>query len=126
MNFELRDVLLKYVPSATRIEANRRIDELLKAVEPVGLAGGSAAPDLDLMRARATADTQRADAILKSADANPAEALPLYENALRLDEELARLASRVIGLPRRDVSIDYNKLGDLQIKSDHGQGAGVS
>jgi len=117
MNFELRDMLTRYAPSATQIAANQRIDEMLRAVEPVGIAGGSgtAAPDLDLMRARATADRGRADAILKSADANPGEALPLYENALRLDEELARVDPENRNA-RRNVSIDYDRLGDLQMQ----------
>jgi len=119
MNFKLRDVLQKYAPSATLIEANRRIDELLKAVEPVGTgeAGepGTTAPDLEVMRARSIADKQRADAILGSADSNPAEALPLYENALRLDEELMKLAPED-GNYRRDVSVSYEGLGDLQLR----------
>ncbi len=123
MNFELRDVLQKYAPSGVRVEANRRIDELLRAVEPVGTGddgagetrAGKDAADLDLMRARWAADVNRADALLRNADANPAEARALYENALRLAEELVKLDPDDTGY-RCDVSLSYIKLGDLQMK----------
>jgi len=135
MNFELRDILGKYAPSGVAVEANERIDTMLEAVETgngegmpktwleikwdqvssvLGVPTEAARPDLVVLRARSIANMQSADAILRNSEEDPAQALPLLESARQMAEELVKLDPANTQF-RRDVSISYNKLGDVQM-----------
>jgi len=135
MNFELRDILSKYAPSGVAVEANERIDTMLRTVETgagegmpetwleiqwdrvrgvLALPTEEKRPDLVVLRARSTANRQKADAILRNSEADPAQALPLMESALRMAEELVMLDPDNAEF-QRDVSVSYAKLGDVQL-----------
>ena len=136
MNFELRDILGKYAPSGVAVEANERIDTMLEAVETgngegmpktwleikwdqvssvLGVPTEAARPDLVVLRARSIANMQSADAILRNSEEDPAQALPLLESARQMAEELVKLDPANTQF-RRDVSISYEKLGDVQLQ----------
>ena len=108
MNFELRDVLDRYVPTEPRVRVMQSIDSIVEDIEQFG---GS---DSDI-RAAAVARLQKTELILRSSTQNPEEALPLMQMAL--DDFLA-LAQQDPNNSQfqRDLSVSYNRLGDIELR----------
>ena len=116
MNYDLRDILATYAPARLRVEATERLDNLVRAVEALpGAAAGSEPDDPEVLRARVAADLQKADAILSHAESDPAQARPLYENALRIARRLAAADPGNAALAR-DRAVACNKLGDAEMR----------
>jgi tetratricopeptide (TPR) repeat protein len=136
MNFQLRDILRRYAPSGVAVEANERIDTMLRAVETgagegtpktwleiqgdrvrraLGVPTEAGRPDLVVLEARMQANLQKAEAILLNSEADPAQALPLLESARQMAEELGRLDPANTQF-RRDVSVSYSNLADVQLR----------
>lgn len=120
MNYDLRDILTTYAPAKLRVEATERLDSLVRAVEALpDSASGAQESDADVLRARLAADLQKADAIVAHAGSDPAAALPLVDNALRLARSVVNGPSMT---PRdeRNLAVACNKAGDLQMRLGRG------
>jgi tetratricopeptide (TPR) repeat protein len=109
MNFDLRDVLKKYAPTAERVKVMERIDALSESLSQYGNE------PLNDQRKLAVVLLQKAEVILISANQNPREALPLIESALATFEQLAKhdpANTQIQG----DLSISHDNLGDIQLR----------
>lgn len=83
MNYDLRDVLMRYAPTKERVKVMKRID----ALSDVLLSQAeSLTPDDKL--ALIVVLLQKSDVILKSQNQNPEESLPLTLKALDLNKQL--------------------------------------
>ncbi len=123
MNYDLRDILATYAPAKVRVEATERLDSLVRAVEALpGSADSARGDDPDVLRARLAADLQKADAVLAHAGSDPAGAVPLCENALRLARQLAQSA-HATAQDKRNFVVACNKSGDLQMRLGRGDEA---
>ncbi|MEH6552423.1 MAG: TIR domain-containing protein [Pseudomonadales bacterium] len=109
MNFELRDVLKKYVPVIEQTEVSERIDSMVEILDQHG--GGRAE---DRYR-QAIAYEQKADLILRSGQMDRDEALPLYQKANELFQDLVETGPDNIAY-QQDLAISYNKLGAITLR----------
>ncbi|MDM7859808.1 tetratricopeptide repeat protein [Alteromonas sp. ASW11-36] len=110
MNFDLRDVMLKYAPSNERVRVMQRIDALLEALS----THNDSQSENDL-RAELIVLSQKADVILSSAAENPEEALPLYEQSLVIAQQLIALDPKN-SLYKQDLSVSYQRVGNIQLR----------
>ena len=112
MNFDLETVLEAYVPTAPR-------ERVMKQVQGMGVVLEKERGDtVEDIRHIAVAQAQRADLILQSSNQDPATALPLLEAALAGFQRLVALDPDNTEF-QRDVSISYNRLGDIQLRLGH-------
>ncbi len=109
MNYDLRDVLTRYVPTAERVDVLDRVDALVDLLQ-----NQENLSDLD-RRQLIVAYMNRADAILVSADLDPATALPLLLAALVIAEEHVASDSTNT-LFWRDLALVHWRLGDLHLR----------
>ena len=110
MNFELRDVLNKYVPQHERIKVMQRIDAVVDMLQQQGNAESAEA-----QYQIAVALMQKADQVLKNDRLNPVEAMPLYQRGHAV---LSKLSQQDPGNTQfqRYLSASHERIGDLQLR----------
>ncbi len=113
MNFELRGVLDKYVPQHERIKIMQQIDAVVEVLQQQGNS-----ESVESQRQIAAALMQKADQALTNDKLNPADALPLYQQA---HNALIKLCQRDPGNTefQRDLSNSHDKIGNLQQRLGH-------
>jgi tetratricopeptide (TPR) repeat protein len=109
MNFELRDVMDKYVPLHERMNTLKRIDAI---VDTLQRHGGQAAEEQYQI---AGAKILKADQMLKNNKLNPREALALYQEVHSI---LTIITQRNPGNTQfqRDLSVTHIRIGELQLR----------
>ena len=110
MNFELRDVLDKYVPQHERVKIIQRIDAVVEVLQQNGNT-----ESVDTQLQIAIALMQKADQVLKNDKLNPAEALALYQQAQNTFIKLSRLDPSNTEF-QRDLLVSNVKIGNLQLR----------
>jgi len=110
MNFELRDVLDKYVPQHERIKIMQRIDAVVEVLKQYGNT-----ESIEAQYQIAIALMQKADQVLKNDKLNPADALPLYQQAQTAISKLSQQDPRNTEF-QLDLSVSYDRTGDLQLR----------
>ena len=110
MNFELREVLDHYVPQRERIKIMQQIDAVVKVLQQQGNS-----ESVEMQRQIAVALMQKADQVLKNDKLNPAEALPLYQQAHNAFIKLSQLDPDNT-LFQQNLSVSHNSIGDLQLR----------
>ncbi|MEP2776755.1 MAG: TIR domain-containing protein [Luteolibacter sp.] len=116
MNFQLRDVMEKYVPTHERTAVIDQVDSLLKSLKDIpGDSTENGEPDVDDLRQRMVSLINKGDLILASSTHDPSEAVSIYNEALQIAEKL------VISDPenaefQRDLSVTHAKLGVLSLR----------
>ncbi|MCX7113968.1 MAG: toll/interleukin-1 receptor domain-containing protein [Proteobacteria bacterium] len=110
MNFDLRGVLDKYVPQHERIKIMQQIDDVVEVLQQQGNS-----ESVEMQRQIAVALAQKADQVLENDKLNPAEALPLYQQA---HNAFIKLSQRDPGNTdfQQNLSVSHSKIGDLQLR----------
>lgn len=109
MNFELRDVLNNYVPTAERVKVMKRIDALS---ETLSKHGGKTTED---QLALATALIQKAGLLLQSTEQDPEKALTLIQQGIEILKQIVKHDPDNNDY-QSDLSVSLNRLGDVHLR----------
>ena len=120
MNFELPELLDKYVPQHERIKIMQRIDAVVDVLQQQGNP-----ETVEAQYQIAVALGQKADQVLKNDKLNPADALPLYQQAQNAFIKLSQQdPSNTVFL--RGLLVSDEKIGDLQLRLGNNDAALVA
>lgn len=116
MNFDLRDVMEKYVPTHERAAVIDQVDGLLESLKDIpDDSKESGEPDVDDLRQRMASLINKGDLILDSSTHDPNEAVSLYNEALQIAEKLVIFDPENAGF-QRDLSVTHAKLSVLNLR----------
>ncbi|MGJ8643654.1 MAG: TIR domain-containing protein [Luteolibacter sp.] len=115
MNFELREVMIKYVPVRERTAVIYQVDTLLESLKDLPEETlEKDEPDSDDLSLRVVSLLNKGDLIMNTSTHDSAAALTVYTEALQIAEQNVTLAPNNTNF--RDLSVSHTKLGNLHLR----------